>query len=88
MDDTVEKIKADPSSVEEKDRQFMEKNYIEKWVFLSELREALNNKKLKPTDWAQVNLIGNLTIMRQIDDDHFAMIAVIDFHRSTIEFFE
>jgi|WetSurSiteA1Bulk_404760.scaffolds.fasta_scaffold00156_24 hypothetical protein len=87
MDDSVEEIKADPSSVEEKNRQFKENNYIEKWLFLSELTEVLKNKKLKPTDWIQVNKIGNLTIMRQIDDDHFTMIAVIDFHRSAIEFY-
>jgi hypothetical protein len=86
MDDAVEEIKADLSSIEEKNRQFKENNYIEKWVFLSELTEALKNKKFKPTDWVMTNDIGNLVIMREIDDGSI-MIAVIDFHRSAIEFY-
>jgi hypothetical protein len=86
MDDTVEEIKAEPSSIEEKEKEFKEHTYLEKWVFVPELISALQNKKFKPTDWVMANDIGNLVIMREIDDGSI-MIAVINFHRSTIEFY-
>lgn len=66
----------------EKRKSFELNGYIERWMFVHELRKLLD--QLYPDDWLTPNKVGNLCINRSTIPDY---IGIIDFHSNSIEYF-
>lgn len=81
----LEKQKELPNSMEEKNNSFQKDGYIERWMYVHELKKLIN--QLKDTDWLTPNEVHDLLISRNESGEEFD-VGTINFHYNIIDFWE